>query len=273
MHKHSLSVILSSYNQPNALRLVLAGFSAQDDPDFDLIVADDGSDADIGELVVRFGQGAPFRVLFLTQPHKGFRKARILNKAILRAGGQQVLFCDGDCIPFRSFVSTHRRAFREGCFTASGRTRLTLEQSRTLTPEAVARGEHERLVTLTDRVALVATHFGNMYSKLVGKKRKPKLKGANFSADRQCLMDVDGFDEAYNGMSSVDSDIRNRLRNLGCPGLSLWHRILMCHLDHDLDPRRQTPEGARAPRDRDLYRGSFRRVKALKGIKQLGAGE
>ncbi len=273
MPKHSLSVILSSYNQPNALRLVLPGFAAQDDLDFELIVGDDGSEPDIAELVAGFAEIAPFKVLFLTQPHVGFRKARILNKAILEARGQQILFCDGDCIPFHSFVSVHRRAFRDGCFTASGRIRLTLEQSRALTPEAVAKGEHERLVSLADRVALVATHFGNLYSKLVGKKRKPKLKGANFSADRQCLIDVDGFDEAYNGMSSVDSDIRNRLRNLGCPGLSLWHRILMCHVEHDLDPRRQTPEGARVPRDRDLYRSGFRRTKALKGIRQLSTGD
>jgi glycosyltransferase involved in cell wall biosynthesis len=271
--KYSLSVILSSYNQPNALQLVLAGFAVQDDLDFDLLVADDGSDRDIGELVARFAQTAPFNLRFLTQPHKGFRKARILNKAILEARSRQILFCDGDCIPFHNLVSTHSRAFREGCFTASGRIYLTLDQSRSLTPPAVEAGEHEKLVTLKDRAKLFATHAGNVFSKLVCKKWKPKLKGANFSADRRCLLDVDGFDEAYNGMSSVDSDMRNRLRNLGCPGMSLWHKVLMCHLSHDLDPRRQTPEAARVPRDRELYYGSYNRVKALKGIQYLSGGD
>jgi len=271
--RHSLSVILSSYNQPNALQLVLPGFGAQDDLAFELIVADDGSDADIGEFVARFAQTAPFSVRFLTQPHRGFRKARILNRAILEAHGGQIVFCDGDCIPFHDLVSAHRHAFRKGSFTAAGRIYLTLDESRSLTPEAVARGQHEKLVTLRERAGLAATHAENVFSKLVGKKWKPKLKGANFSADRQCLLDVDGFDEAYNGMSSVDSDMRNRLRNLGCPGISLWHKVLMCHLSHDLDPRRQTPEAARAPRDRGLYYGSYKRVKALKGIEYLGQGD
>ena len=44
--RHAVSVILSSYNQSNALRPALAGLRAQDDLDFELLIADDGSQAD-----------------------------------------------------------------------------------------------------------------------------------------------------------------------------------------------------------------------------------
>jgi glycosyltransferase involved in cell wall biosynthesis len=273
MLNRGLSVILSSYNQPNALQLALPGFAAQEDLDFEMIVADDGSDADVRDLVFRLCETMPFPVKFLTQPREGFRKARILNKAILEASGEQILFCDGDCVPLRSLVSAHRRAFREGCFTAAGVVYLTLQKSNLLTPEGVARGEHEKLVALWNRVTLFSTHTENIFSKLIGKRWKPKIKGANFSADRQCLLAVDGFDEAYNGRSGVDSDMRNRLRNLGCPGVSLWHEVLMFHLDHELDPRRRTPDAVRLPRDRELYYGGRRRVSAIKGISFLGHGD
>jgi glycosyltransferase involved in cell wall biosynthesis len=265
---HSLSVVVSSYNQPNALRLTLAGFAAQDDLDFGLIIADDGSDDDIRRLVEAFAQGAPFPVQFITQPHDGFRKARILNKAIVAAQGRQLVITDGDCVPFRNMVSAHRTAFRKGRFATAGYVYLNLQQSTSLTPDSVALGAHEGFLTLKPRAKLYGTHLENLFARLVGKQWKPKMKGGNFSADRQCLLDVDGFDESYNGMSSVDSDLRNRLRNLPCKGISLWHKAFVCHLDHKLDPRRLTG-AVRRPRDRALYYGSYNRVKALKGISHL----
>lgn len=273
MPKHSISVILSSYNQPNALRLALAGLAAQDDLDFELIIADDGSDQDASNQAEAFALGAPFRVAFITQPHDGFRKARILNKAIVAAQGLQIIFADGDCVPFRNLVSAHRRAFREGSFATAGCVYLNIEQSMALSPESVAAGAHEAFLTLRPRLKLYWTHIQNSFHSLLGRRRKPKMKGANFSADRRCLLDVDGFDEAYNGMASVDSDLRNRLRNLGCPGISLWHKAVTCHLDHTLDPRRQTAQPARRRRDPALYYGSYRRVKAIKGITFLAHGD
>ena len=272
MGERDLSVILSSYNQPNALRLVLASFAAQDDLDFELIVADDGSDLDIRSMVAAFAQTAPFGVAFITQPHDGYRRARIANRAAGEARGSQLLFCDGDCVPFRNLVSVHKAAFREGCFWTAGCLYLTLEQSRSLTPETVANGTHELFLTLRPRSRLYWTHVRNVAYRLMGKKSKPKMKGANFSVDRRCLLDVDGFDEAYNGMSSEDSDLRNRLRNSGCDGVSLWHRAVVCHLDHRLDPRR-APQGSRRRRDPELYYSSYDRVKALKGMSHLSEDE
>jgi len=38
-----ISVVLSMYDRPRDLALVLAGYALQDDPDFEIVVADDGS--------------------------------------------------------------------------------------------------------------------------------------------------------------------------------------------------------------------------------------
>lgn len=273
MSRQSLTVIVSSYNQPNALRLALAGFAAQNDVDFELIVADDGSDDDIRGQVEGFAASARFPVAFITQPHDGFRKARILNRAIVAAHGDQLLFADGDCVPFRNLVAAHRGGFREGAFATAGCLYFGLEQSQSLTPEAVAAGAHEAFLTFGPKAKLYWTHLQNGFYRVLGRKQKPKMKGANFSADRRCLLEVDGFDEAYNGMASVDSDLRNRLRNLGCTGLSLWHKAVTCHLDHALDPRRLTAGASRRRRDPDLYYGSYRRAKAVKGITFLRHGD
>ena len=47
----SLSVIVTTYEWPEALEAVLAGLGAQDDDDFEVVVADDGSGAVTRELV------------------------------------------------------------------------------------------------------------------------------------------------------------------------------------------------------------------------------
>ena len=38
-----VSVIISTFERPRELELVLAGYAIQDDPDFEVVVADDGS--------------------------------------------------------------------------------------------------------------------------------------------------------------------------------------------------------------------------------------
>ena len=43
-------MIVTTYNRPEALRAVLAGFAAQSDRDFELLVADDGSGPETGAL-------------------------------------------------------------------------------------------------------------------------------------------------------------------------------------------------------------------------------
>ena len=271
--RHGVCVILASYNQPNALRLSLVGFPAQDDLDFEMIVADDGSGEDVCELAGELTAALPFRVRFITQEDAGFRKARILNSAVLAAAGRQLIFCDGDCVPFRNLVSAHRRAFREGGFCTGGCVYLDAEQSRSLTPESVAAGAHEAFLAGAVRARMLWTHYKNLLYGVVGKKWKPKIKGANFSADREALLAIDGFDEAFEGMSGFDSDARNRLRNSGAAGSSLWHRAYVCHLDHGLDPRRSAGIPRRR-RDPELYYGGRKRVLAIKGLSthREGAG-
>ncbi len=260
------SVIVSSFNQPNTLRLVLAGLAAQDDLDFELIIADDGSDLDTLELVRAFSKTAPFKVEFVTQEHKGFRKAQILNAAIRKSAGDQLIFIDGDCIPFLNFVRLHKRALRPGSFVAAGYARIRLEDARLQTPEGVAARAHERFMTRSRRMMFRWVDLCSAFYLLLNRKDRPKVKGGNFSVDRASLLAVDGFDEAYENLGQSDSDLRNRLRNYGCRGISVWGKIFVSHLDHQLDPRRCEKSVLRKKVDPELYRASKKRVKALKGL-------
>lgn len=118
------SVILSSYNQPKSLALGLYALTLQDNLDFELVIADDGSEASLGAMVRDFAAGAPFPVTFVTQDDDGFRKPTILNKAVLAAKGAKLVIMDGDCLAFPNHVSLHAAHLRPGHFCVGGRVSL-----------------------------------------------------------------------------------------------------------------------------------------------------
>ena len=81
----SASVILSTYNRPESLDLVLAGFYRQSVSDFEILVADDGSDDSTGAVVREYRQRGTLSIRHLWQEDRGFRKTRILNQAVREA--------------------------------------------------------------------------------------------------------------------------------------------------------------------------------------------
>jgi glycosyltransferase involved in cell wall biosynthesis len=263
---HSVSVIISSYNQPNCLRLALEGFASQTSLDFEVIVADDGSEPDTFELIERFSKRDCFPLRVVTQSDEGFRKARILNMAIRVAEGEQVIFSDGDCVPFPNYVRRHRDAYRPMSYAVGGYIRLDLERSRALTTEAVSQGLHQQFLSVPVRAQLFNVHLHNLLYRLLRKPRKPKILGGNFSVSRDAIEAVNGFDERFIGFGGEDSDMRNRLNNLGAAGISLWSRAFTCHLDHGMDPRRCASDVVREKRDVSFLIANRKIVRTPNGL-------
>src|SRR5688572_27298061 len=107
-----ISIIVSTYNQPSYLERVLWGYAVQTDRDFQLVVADDGSGPETGELIRNMRTATGLDVLHVWHEDRGFRKSEILNRAIVAAAGDYLLFTDGDSIPRRDLVHVHRTLAR-----------------------------------------------------------------------------------------------------------------------------------------------------------------
>ncbi len=245
------SVVISIYNQPKALALSLAGYRRQSDTDFELFVADDGSDDEVRRLVDRFRAEAPFPVGHVWQENRGYRRAKIANTAVRESTGKLIVLSDGDCIPHRDFVRHHRAAHRPNGFSVGGYVRIDLDTSRTLTSEAVARGEHEHHLTPAILRAHRWKHLHNLFYILIGKRDRPKVYGANIGVDRETYYGVNGYDENFDGFGKEDSDLRNRLRAFGARATSVWGKAFVFHLDHGLDDKR--PSGPGRVRGNNTY--------------------
>ena len=93
MRDPMVSVILPVFNRETFLRATLAGVFAQSFTDWELIVADDGSDEPTRSLLRELGSDARVRVTFLE--HTG-SPAKTRNAALALARGTWLAFLDSD---------------------------------------------------------------------------------------------------------------------------------------------------------------------------------
>ena len=131
-----ISVIVTTFNREDALDAVLRSLAEQSDSDFEVVVADDGSEPATAKVVERWKANSGRRIEHVWHPHRGFRAAEIRNRAILAARGAYCIFLDGDCIVRRDFVATHRRLAERGWLVTGNRVLL----SRQLTMRVLREG-------------------------------------------------------------------------------------------------------------------------------------
>lgn len=234
-----ISVIVATYNRPDALDVVLRALARQRDRNFEVLVADDGSGPATRAVVERHVSRIGVPLLHVWHEDKGFRLAEIRNRAIRECRGDICIFLDGDCIPRPGFVAAHRRLAEPGWFVAGNRVllsqRLTDRILRDgLTPETwtVADFAMARLRGDINRLApAIALPLGPLRKRLA--RRWQGARGSNLAIRMTDLRRVDGFDAAFSGWGLEDSDIIVRLVRSGtyrkdgrfATGvLHLWHR-------------------------------------------------
>lgn len=235
-----LAVIVTTYNRPDALSLVLRGYQAQTDHAFELIVADDGSTDDTRQLVNRLAKEIPFPIRHVWQEDRGFRAAAVRNQAVLSTGADYLIFTDGDCVPATGFIAAHRHLAERGHFLAGNRILL----SEQLTTEVLAQqlpifdwslaqwSEIRRAGGINRLLPLRALPLPGWLRK-ISPMRWQGAKTCNLSLWREDMERVNGFDERYNGWGLEDSDLVIRLLHAGvrhkngrfsAPVFHLWHR-------------------------------------------------
>ncbi len=139
-----ISIIVTTYNRPDALETVLRALARQSDRDFEVIVADDGSTPDTAALLKSWQGRLPQPLTHIWQEHRGFRAAEIRNRAILASSGAYCIFLDGDCIPRRRLRAGASATRRVGWFVVGNRVLM----SKHLTDRVLSQNLEPELWTL-----------------------------------------------------------------------------------------------------------------------------
>lgn len=228
----NVSVIVTTYERPDALRKVLDGLAFQKRAPEEVIVADDGSGPATKEAVKDFEGKSPFPLKHVWHEDRGFRAAKIRNEAIKASTGGYLIFLDGDCLPDRRFVADHTSLSEQGFFFQG--KRVLVGQAASQGFDSLSANSPHELLGLALRGRISNFHHAlraPFFPPLRGRSMKG-IKSCNMGIFREDLLAVNGFNEAFVGWGREDSELAARLykyglRRKGHPFMAvcfhLWH--------------------------------------------------
>lgn len=224
------SLIISTYNRPDALALVLESVAAQSHLPDEIIIADDGSGAETASLVQQYRRRLPLPVLHSWQEDEGFRLSRSRNHAISRTTQPYIISIDGDMILHPQFIAHHLRRARPSCFLQGSRVLLSPHKTNEiLASKRIILSPFE--AGLTNRLNAVNLHpLGKYFSP--ARKDIKAIRGCNMSFWKEDLRRVNGFNEEIVGWGREDSELAARLINVGVRRIDLKLCAIAYHLDH-----------------------------------------
>ncbi len=186
-----VSVVIPTFNRLNYLRLAVESVYAQTFTDWELVIADDGSDGETRRYLESLVARPRGTVLWLT--HSG-RPARVRNAALQRAVGEYVAFLDSDDL----WVATKLQRQIETL-----RTRPNCRWSYTAFLRVNAQG-----LPLEDEARRSWVPYeGDIFEQTV--TTRASIRTPSVLATRQLLVQLGAFDESL--LSAEDYDLWLRL--------------------------------------------------------------
>ena len=227
-----VSLIVSTYNRPDALNLCLQSIAKQAVLPDEVVVGDDGSGEETRRLIESFQQQFPVPIIHVWQEDKGFRLAKCRNKAVAACNCEYIIEIDGDLILHPRFVADHLAFAEEGCFLKGGRVNLTERRTNDCCRSGVLPTFHLFSRGLRRRPnALHSLLLGRFLSTRYKKNDVTGL-GCNMSFWKEDYIRINGYDEFYEGWGGEDCDFAFRMSSSGIRRKYLKFSGIVYHLWH-----------------------------------------
>ncbi|SHE98926.1 N-terminal domain of galactosyltransferase [Psychroflexus salarius] len=224
------SLITPTYNWPEALELLLLSVLNQNQLPDEVIVADDGSTNDTKRLVEKFQKNFPVPLHHIWHEDKGNRKPRIMNKAIAKAKYPYIIEIDGDIIMHKNFVKDHLNFAKKGLYLYGSRANIQEEYLEELIKKKQIHFNYFSKGIKKRGRTLHLPALTNIYKPV--DQRSRKLRGCNMSFWRKDFIKVNGFNENLVGWGIDDSEMIQRLHNIGIKGKRLKFSGIAYHIYH-----------------------------------------
>jgi glycosyltransferase involved in cell wall biosynthesis len=226
-----VSVILPTFNRLRFLRPAIESVYAQTFPDWELIIADDGSELETRQYLQSLASDPRVTVVWL--PHSG-RPSMVRNAALLRAVGEYVAFLDSDDLWAaqkleRQIETLRARANCRWSYTAF----LRVDGAGNPLPE--------------EKVRPWLPYEGDIFEQVV--TTRASIRTPSVLATRQLIAQAGGFDEAMPSAEDYDLWLRLALYS----EVALVDEPLVYVRLHDENHTRDW-QSAYAGRDRSLSR-------------------
>ncbi len=232
-HRLTTSVLITTYNRPDTLNKVLEALCRQTQPADEIIVADDGSGPETLDMIRRFEKDCGRAIRHVRQEDRGFRAAKIRNKAVNKSTGEYIILLDGDCIPSKHFVQDH---------LALAERKTFLQGKRILVEKEISGGF--TVADMKNTLKLIRRALSGKLSNSHHLIRLPcfpalhntsqsGIRSCNMSFFREDLFAVNGFNEDFTGWGREDSELAVRFYRYGLKRKSHPFMAICFHLWHE----------------------------------------
>lgn len=224
-----ISLLITTYNNPVFLDIVLKSVLAQRVLPKEVIIADDGSGQPTRELIQQYQKIFPVPLLHAWIPDEGFRASKVRNVAVAQSSGQYIVMIDGDIVIGPTFIQDHRALMKPGRFVTGSRARLMQKAT-----EALCRKKTHHISFwnpgLRRRLVLLRIPF--MHYLIKGNSGTKRARSCNLGVWRTDYIKVNGFEEKFIGWGFEDWEFVQRLYNIGlvrknakmlAPAIHLFH--------------------------------------------------
>ncbi len=224
------SLLISTYNWPEALELVLMSVNNQTESPDEILIADDGSKEETKQCIASFQKKLTIPIRHFWHEDKGFRKSIILNTAIAAAEGDYLIQVDGDCILHKDFVRDHKALAQSNVYLFGSRVNIREEfLPKLFAAQKIKFGFFNKGIKKRTRNLRVPA-FSNLYQ--TTNEFSDKMRGCNVSFWRKDVIAVNGYNEEFEGWGREDSELVIRMMNNGVLGRRLRYRGIVYHIWH-----------------------------------------
>lgn len=237
----SVSVIISVYDNTEFLKAVLDSLKLQTWKDFEIIISEDAQHAHMDAFIREYRFENPYK--HLTQADEGWQKNKALNRAILEATGDYLIFVDGDNVLHPRFVEMHLKLASPHKIIAGKRIKLNQAESEYLlsNPSHVWNMNRKifRMLITGNKKGCGFVEEGlyispeSIFGFVPRMRTMYQLKGCNMSMYKNAIIAINGFDEDFTQPAvGEDIDLVWRFEGLGYRLKSARNLAVQYHLNH-----------------------------------------
>lgn len=238
------TLIISVYKDVDSLDLILESLAKQTILPNEVIISEDGNSLEMANFTSEAKEKYQnLNIIHLTQEDKGWRKNRALNRAIVEASNEYLIFIDGDCIPYMGFVEGHLHHSRKNVVLCGKRMELGPILTKKIKDKELSVFDVEKNYIkflpklFKDSSRHIEDGFvlnkNNIIAKVIQKRKVRHILGCNFSLYKENFLEINGLNEDFINLAEgedVDPSWRFEEINIKLKSVRLVANI--AHLYH-----------------------------------------
>ncbi|HEG0688874.1 TPA: glycosyltransferase [Campylobacter coli] len=204
------ALIITTYNQPKRLALVLDSVKNLDPLPNEVLIADDGSKEDTAKLIQEYQKNFPCVLKHIWQEDEGFKLSKSRNKTIKNADSEYIIVIDGDMILEKDFIKEHLEFAQRKLFLQGSRVILNEKESEEILNKddyRIAFNKKDFKSSKNSFLAKILYNLSKKDEKIFKKTTLIKgIRGCNMSFFKTDFDELDGFNENFIGWGREDSE-------------------------------------------------------------------